>query len=256
MHPLVNIGISAARAAGRIMLRHLDRVDQLRIDRKGHFDFVSDVDRAAEQEVIDIIHRAYPSHAILAEESDPIGDHDIEWIIDPVDGTTNYLHKIPHFCVSIGVREKGELAHGVVYDPIKDEMFTASRGQGALLNRRRIRVSATKHLDQALIATGEPVSKGPRWERYQPQLLRMIPQVGGIRRAGSAALDLAYVAAGRLDGYWELGLQPWDMAAGIVLVQEAGGTVEDLDGQDVIASGNILASNPRLLAMARSTING
>lgn len=225
----------------------MDRVDQLQVDRKGRYDFVSDVDRRAEQAIIEAIHKAYPQHAILGEESGEHGDNEIQWIIDPLDGTTNYLHGIPHFCTSIGVLEKGQLSHAIVFDPVKDELFTASRGRGAQLNRRRLRVTGVRKLEQALIATGEPLEAGPRLERYLPQNARVVHASGGVRRMGSAALDLAYVAAGRLDGFWELNLKPWDIAAGILLVSEAGGSVRELDGADVMQTGNVVATNNKLI---------
>ena len=238
------------------MMRHLDRVDQLKIDRKGRYDFVSDVDHRAEQAIIETIHRAYPDHAILGEESGEHGEHEVQWIIDPLDGTTNYLHQIPHFCTSIGIVDRGELAHAIVYDPFKEELFTASKGRGAQLNRRRIRVSGARRLDQALITTGEPLDEGPRMDRYLPQLERVTKGGGGIRRSGSAALDLAYVAAGRYDGFWELNLKPWDIAAGILLVREAGGAVQELAGGDPLKSGDIAAANTRLIEPLMAVIAG
>ena len=238
------------------MMRHLDRVDQLKIDRKGRYDFVSDVDHRAEQAIIETIHRAYPDHAILGEESGEHGEHEVQWIIDPLDGTTNYLHQIPHFCTSIGIVDRGELVHAIVYDPFKEELFTASKGRGAQLNRRRIRVSGARRLDQALITTGEPLDEGPRMDRYLPQLERVTKGGGGIRRSGSAALDLAYVAAGRYDGFWELNLKPWDIAAGILLVREAGGAVQELAGGDPLKSGDIAAANTRLIEPLMAAIAG
>ena len=238
------------------MMRHLDRVDQLKIDRKGRYDFVSDVDHRAEQAIIETIHRAYPDHAILGEESGEHGEHEVQWIIDPLDGTTNYLHQIPHFCTSIGIVDRGELVHAIVYDPFKEELFTASKGRGAQLNRRRIRVSGARRLDQALITTGEPLDEGPRMDRYLPQLERVTKGGGGIRRSGSAALDLAYVAAGRYDGFWELNLKPWDIAAGILLVREAGGSVQELAGGDPLKSGDIAAANTRLIEPLMAAIAG
>ncbi len=238
------------------MMRHLDRVDQLKIDRKGRYDFVSDVDHRAEQAIIETIHRAYPDHAILGEESGEHGEHEVQWVIDPLDGTTNYLHQIPHFCTSIGIVDRGELAHAIVYDPFKEELFTASKGRGAQLNRRRLRVSAVRRLDQALITTGEPLDEGSRLDRYLPQLERVTKGSGGIRRTGSAALDLAYVAAGRFDAFWELNLKPWDIAAGILLVREAGGTVHELAGGDPMKTGDIAAANPRLIEPFMTAIAG
>ena len=238
------------------MMRHLDRVDQLNVDRKGRFDFVSDVDRRAELAIIETIHKAYPDHAILGEESGHHGDHELQWVIDPLDGTTNYLHQLPHFCTSIGILDRGELAHAIIFDPLKDELFTASKGRGAQLNRRRLRVTSTKRLDQALIATGEPIEEGPRLERYLPQLDRVVKAGGGIRRMGAAALDLAYVAAGRIDGFWELNLKPWDIAAGMLLVSEAGGSVLELDDGDAMKTGNIIASNQKLIQPFKDTVLG
>lgn len=238
------------------MMRHLDRVDQLKIDRKGRFDFVSDVDRRAELAIIETIHKAYPDHAILGEESGHHGEHELQWVIDPLDGTTNYLHQLPHFCTSIGILDRGELAHAIVFDPFKDELFTASKGRGAQLNRRRLRVSNCKKLDQALIATGEPLDQGPRLERYLPQLQRTTLATGGIRRQGSAALDLAYVAAGRLDGYWQLDLKPWDIAAGMLLVSEAGGVVRELDDADAFKTGNLIVANQKLIQPFQDTVLG
>ncbi len=237
-------------------MRHLDRIDRLQIERKGRFDFVSNVDHAAEQAIIDTIHRAYPDHAILGEEGGALGQHQLEWIIDPLDGTTNYLHQIPHFCTSIGILDKGELAHAIIYDPFKEELFTASRGNGAQLNRRRLRVSTMKSLDQAVIATGEPLNDGELLDRYLPQLERVSRSGCAIRRTGSAALDLAYVASGRMDGFWELNLKPWDIAAGMLLVQEAGGTVRELSGGDALKTGNIATANQKLIDPLLAAITG
>ncbi|MDE2149246.1 MAG: inositol monophosphatase [Gammaproteobacteria bacterium] len=260
MHPLVNIAVSAARAAGNLILRHLDRADQLRVSRKARNDFVSDVDRGAENEIIAIIHRAYPDHAILAEEGGARGRSEVVWIVDPLDGTTNFLHRLPHFAVSIGVQVKGRLDHGVIYAPCTNDLYVASRGGGAQLNNRRIRVSGCTDMDSALIGTGVPIDAA-NLDAWLPMLRRVVAATAGVRRAGAAALDLAYVAAGRLDAHWELHLHPWDIAAGIVLVQEAGGIVsEALGGADPLASGHILAATPKLhpilagmLAAARET---
>ncbi len=250
MHPLVTIAVSAARSAGNFIMRNLDRVDQLQIERKGRNDFVTQVDRGAESEIIKIIRKAYPQHAVLGEEGGVNkvsgGDNDVVWIVDPLDGTTNFLHGLPHFAVSIGVQVKGRLEHGVIYAPCTQDLYTASRGAGAQLNNRKLRVSPVKDPDAALIGTGVPIDV-ELLESYLPMLRVVAERTSGIRRAGSAALDLAYVAAGRLDGFWELGLKPWDIAAGLVLVQEAGGVVSDLHGlPDVLASGNVLAAGPKL----------
>ncbi len=235
-------------------MRHLDRIDRLKIDRKGQNDFVSDVDRACEDTIISTIRKAYPDHAILGEESGLSGAHDIQWVVDPLDGTTNYLHQFPHFCVSIGILDKGDLAHAIIYDPFKEELFTASRGRGAQLNRRRLRVANAKRLDQALIGTGEPVGGGELLQRYQPQLSRVTGAGAAIRRSGSAALDLAYVACGRLDGFWELNLKPWDISAGLLMVQEAGGSSRELSGGNPLATGHIAAANQKLIDPLLKTI--
>jgi myo-inositol-1(or 4)-monophosphatase len=242
----VNIAVSAARAAGNYINRHLERADTLQIEHKGRNDFVTMVDRGAEAEIVKLIHKAYPQHAILGEESGASGDNEVVWIIDPLDGTTNFLHRLPHFAVSIGVQVKGVLTHGVVYAPCTQDLYVASRGAGATLNNRRIRVSNTREMEAALVGTGVPI-KPDRLPGYLPLLQTVAENTSGIRRAGAASLDLAYVAAGRLDAYWEIALQPWDIAAGIVLVQEAGGMVSELWGEgDPLNTGNVLAGNARL----------
>jgi len=247
MNPMLNIAISAAREAGRIIMRYSARVDSLSIRSKQRNDFVSEVDQQAEQEIIRIIHRAYPDHAILAEESGRHGSSDAEWIIDPLDGTTNYLHGFPQYAVSIAMRRGGRLQLGVVYDPFKEELFCASRGEGATLNNHRIRVASLTQLTGALLGTGIPYRPDQDLDGYLVTLRALIRDTAGVRRAGSAALDLAYVAAGRLDGFWEFGLRPWDMAAGVLLIQEAGGLVGDpRGGEDHMRSGDIVAANPRL----------
>ncbi|MGB0955930.1 MAG: inositol monophosphatase family protein [Panacagrimonas sp.] len=246
MHPLVNIAVSAARSAGNFIMRNVERVDQLKIERKGRNDFVTQIDRGAEMEIVRQIHRHYPDHAILAEEGGESGENEVRWIIDPLDGTTNFLHRFPHFAVSIGIQVRGRLEHGVIYAPCTQDLYVASRGGGATLNNRRIRVSGAKDMDQALIGTGVPI-RAVNLDAYLPMLQNVVSHTAGIRRAGSAALDLAYVAAGRLDAFWELNLKPWDIAAGIVLVQEAGGIVSEIyDGDDILRSGHILAATPKL----------
>ncbi|MEJ2565160.1 MAG: inositol-1-monophosphatase [Gammaproteobacteria bacterium] len=247
MHALLNIAVSAARKAGALISRALERVDTLQVDSKGYNDYVSEVDRRAEQEIIQVIHKAYPHHAILAEESGEHGGDDSVWIIDPLDGTTNFLHGFPQFSVSIAMRHHGRFEVGVVYDPLRDELFTAVRGSGTQLNGRRLRVSKAKGLDGALIGTGFPFKDQTHVDAYIGMFKALLPRAAGIRRAGSAALDLAYVAAGRLDGFWEIGLKPWDMAAGILLIQEAGGIIGDFrGGPDFFASGNLVTGNPKV----------
>ncbi len=242
MHPTINIAIRAARNAGNILLRYFEHVDALKVSSKGMNDFVSEVDRAAEQAIIETLRKTYPDHAILAEESGRQEGNDFQWIIDPLDGTTNYLHGFPQFSVSIALKHKGVLEHGLVYDPLREEMFTASRGEGALLNDRRIRVSGRKGLEGALLGTGFPYRDHSQLDSYLGMFRALIKDTAGIRRPGSAALDFAYVAAGRLDGFWELGLAEWDFAAGELLVKEAGGVVTDIGGgQRHPETGNVVA---------------
>ena len=256
MHPLVNIAVSAARAGGNFIMRNFERSDQLVIERKSRNDFVTQVDRGAEQEIIAIIRKAYPQHAILAEESGQQGESDVTWIIDPLDGTTNFLHRIPHFAVSIGIQVKGRLEHGVIYAPCTQDLYVASRGSGALLNNRRIRISNCKDLEQALVGTGVPLRE-ENLDRYLPMLRRVAAQTSGVRRAGAAALDLAYVAAGRLDAFWELDLKPWDIAAGIVLVQEAGGIVRGIDdAENPLGTGSLMAFAPGISKLLPGLIEG
>ena len=256
MQPLVNIAVSAARAAGNFIMRNQERVEQLKVERKSRNDFVTQIDRGAEQEIVKIIQKMYPDHAILGEEGGTQGNDkaEVTWIIDPLDGTTNFLHRLPHFAVSIGVQVRGRLEHGVIYAPCTQDLYTASRGDGAMLNNRRIRVSQCKDLDQALVGTGVPL-QSEYMDRYVPMLRSMVEQTSGVRRAGAASLDLAYVASGRLDGFWELNLKPWDIAAGIVIVQEAGGVVSELYGAgDVLKSGHILAANNKLHPLLASNL--
>ena len=247
MHAMLNIAIRAARKAGDIIARSCDQVDTLIVRHKAENDFVSEIDQRAEQAIINTLLKAYPDHAILAEESGSRGSGEYEWLIDPLDGTTNFLHGFPQYAVSIACRHKNVLQHAVVYDPIKQELFTASRGEGAQLNGKRIRISQRTSLSGALLGTGIPFSDVEILQIHLNMMRDIIPGTAGIRRAGSAALDLAYVAAGRLDAFWEFKLKPWDMAAGILLVQEAGGLVGDFHGGfDYFSSGNILTANPRL----------
>lgn len=247
MEPIVNIAISAARRAGSILLRSMDRIESLRIEVKGRNDFVSDVDRQCEQVIIETIRKAHPDHSILAEESGRQDrESEFEWIVDPLDGTTNYLHGFPAFAISIAVTEAGKLAHGVIYDPLREELYTASRGRGALLNGRRIRVSQRRRLRNALIGTGFPFRDFTDLDGYLGMLRAVLQNSGGVRRAGAAALDLAWVASGRLDGFFELGLKPWDIAAGCLLIEEAGGIVGRIAGEAgyPIADGHIVAATP------------
>lgn len=247
MHPMTNIAIRAARAAGRVLTRYSDRIDAIKIESKKRNDFVSEVDRAAEEAIISAIRSAYPDHAILAEESGAHEGNDYQWIIDPLDGTTNYLHGFPQYSISIALRFRNELANAVVYDPTRDELFHAARGQGAYLNDRRIRVTQQRSLDGALLGTGIPFRDLTHADAYFGMMRDLIKDTAGVRRPGSAALDFAYIAAGRLDGFWELGLSPWDFAAGALLVTEAGGIVTDLaGGNSYLKTGNVIAAGPHL----------
>jgi len=248
MHPYVNTAIKAAREAGNIIVRYVDRLDTLSIERKSRNDFVSEVDRAAEAAIIETLSKAYPDHDILAEES---GLHEAggeyQWIVDPLDGTTNYLHGYPNFAVSIACFYKGTPEHAVIFDPMRDELFFATRGQGAQMNNHRIRVSSMKSLNDSLLVTGFPFRDDQNVEEWIDAFRLLQPKTSGIRRPGSAAIDLAHTACGRFETFFELGLKPWDIAAGVLLVQEAGGIVTDWAGnQDFMQSGNIIAGGPAI----------
>ena len=248
MHPILNIAVRAARRAGSIINRASLDGSALEVKSKQVNDYVTQVDRAAEEAIIGIVHKAYPDHAFLAEESGSTGAAaEYRWIIDPLDGTTNFIHGFPQYCVSVAVEHRGALAHAVVYDPVRNELFTASKGRGAFLNDRRIRVSKCARLQDALVGTGFPFKELTRVDLYLRQLKRLMSDASGVRRAGAAALDLAYVACGRLDAFWELGLSPWDMAAGALLIQEAGGLVGDLKGDSgFMDSGDVCAAAPKV----------
>jgi myo-inositol-1(or 4)-monophosphatase len=249
VHALLNIAVRAARAAGEVIIRSLNRLESLTITSKGRNDFVSEVDHAAEAEIIKLIRKNYPNHAFLAEESGRSGDSDTVWIIDPLDGTTNFLHGFPTFAVSIACQIRGKLAHGVVYDPISQEIFSATRGGGAHLDNRRIRVSKQRGLEGSLIGTGFPYRANTKYlDSYLLMLRAVMENAAGVRRPGSAALDMAYVAAGRTDAFWEIGLSPWDTAAGTLLIQEAGGLIGTLTGGEYTQGGNVLAGTPKVYA--------
>lgn len=256
MAPMLNIAVRAARAAGNVIQRSMDRVHDLSISSKGQNDFVTEIDHRAEAAIIQTISDSYPDHAFLAEESGQSGDSDYVWIIDPLDGTTNYLHSFPQYAVSIALEVKGTLQQAVIFDPFKNEMFTASQGSGAYLNDHRIRVSARKKLPGALIGTGFPFKEQARLELYLDTFRDLFPMTSGIRRAGSAALDLAWVACGRMDGFWEFGLNPWDMAAGILLIREAGGAVTDMQGGNDVYQGDIIGGNGNLYTLIQKQIAG
>ena len=245
---MANIALRAARKAGDFMLRAMDRPEEFDIETKAPNDFVSNIDKTAEAIIVDQIRETYPDHAIIGEEfGAKSGNSEFTWIIDPLDGTLNFLQGIPHFAISIGIMKGRHHEHGIICDPVRGEEFIASRGSGAQLNGKRIRVSARSKLEDCVLATGlPPGSVENRLDEYMVGLKDLTGSCRGIRRAGSAALDLAYVAAGRTDGFWEMGLSQWDIAAGIVLVREAGGFVSDLEGgESFFNSGDIIAANPK-----------
>lgn len=248
MHPMLSIAVRAARDAGKVITHASQDLGTLKVRSKTYNDFVSEVDHAAERAIIKTLQDAYPDHGIIAEEG---GNQNAQaenvWIIDPLDGTTNFLHGFPQYCVSIALRQQGQFTQAVVYDPNRNDLFTATRGRGAFLNDKRIRVSNRSKLQDALIATGFPFRDFAHLDAYLAMFKDMLKKTSGLRRPGSAALDLAYVAAGWADGYWEIGLFPWDLAAGALLVHEAGGLVGDFEGNEgYLESGNIVAGNPKI----------
>jgi len=257
MEPLLNIAVNAARLAGDIIIRYIEQVDRLKITAKSSNEYFSEVDIKAEQAIINTIHKAYPEHGILAEESGvQEGDGESIWIIDPLDGTSNFLHGFPFYSVSIALKVKNRIEHGVIYDPLRHECFAASRGRGARLNDRRIRVSKQTQLSASLLGTGLPFRDMTVVQRYLPTFEALFGKCAGFRRTGSAALDLAYVASGRLDGFWELGLRPWDIAAGSLLIREAGGLVSDLQGgDDFLKQGDVVAGTPKVFKSLLQTLS-
>jgi myo-inositol-1(or 4)-monophosphatase len=252
MHPMLNTAVKAARRAGNIINRASLDLDLVRVSSKGRSDYVTEVDRAAEAAIIDMLRTAYPDHGFLAEESgasSPGAEPDYLWIIDPLDGTTNFVHGFPQYAVSIALKHRGQIMQAVVYDPTRNELFTATRGRGAFMNDRRIRVSRRTKLAEALIGTGFPFRQLQHLDEYVRMFKLITEQTAGIRRPGAAALDLAYVAMGRLDGFWEFGLSAWDVAAGSLLIQESGGMIADFaGGTDYLTSGNIVAGSPKVHA--------
>ena len=251
MHPMLTVAIKAARRAGSIINRSSSNLDLLTVQTKNPNDFVSEVDRAAEDAIVETLHESYPKHAILAEESGASGDSEFVWIIDPLDGTTNFLHGVPHYAVSIALQHKGVITQAVVYDPVRNDLFTATRGGGAFRNDRRMRVSRKLALKEALVATGFPYSDFQHLDAYLATLKDLMQHSAGVRRFGAAALDLAYVASGQYDAFWEFSLKPWDIAAGALLVQEAGGLITDHHGEDgYLASGHVLAGTPKVFHSA------
>ncbi len=258
MHPTLTIAVKAARRAGNVINRGARDLDLLTVSAKGPKDFVSEIDREAERQIVETLLAAYPDHAILAEEGTAKGANaaaENVWIIDPLDGTTNFLHGFPQYCVSIALAHKGQVTQAVIYDPCRNDLFTATRGRGAFLNDHRIRVSRRAHLRDCLIGTGFPFRDGSYLDTYLRMMKTMIESTAGLRRPGAAALDLAYVAAGFYDGFWEVGLNPWDVAAGSLLVQEAGGLIGDLSGNgDYLHGGQVIAANPKIFAQMVTTL--
>lgn len=262
MHPMLNTAIKAARRAGTIINRASIDLDRIQVSRKGPSDYVTEVDRAAEEAIIDVLQTAYPDHAFLAEESGQHGHakegehHENEWVIDPLDGTTNFIHGFPTYAISIALRQRGQVMHAVIFDPARNEMFTASRGGGAFLNDRRMRVSTQTKFHDALLGARWPGSKLPD-ELAAPRFAELARGCAGLRRTGSSVLDLVYVAVGRLDGFCGLGLKPWDLAAASLMVLEAGGLIADLEGEQTWGdTGNVLAATPKIFTQMLAHLNG
>lgn len=257
LNPALNTAFKAARRAGDMMMRAANNLPSIKVDSKAFNDFVSDVDREAENIIVSALQEAYPHHAILTEETGQIGktNADFTWIIDPLDGTSNYLHGHPQYAISIALMEKGVLKEALVYAPERNDLYTASRGQGALLNDRRIRVSNRIELNQCLIGTGFPVVNQTMMDTYLAILKDFLGKTAGARREGAASLDLCALAAGRFDGFFEFNLKPWDIAAGALIVQEAGGIVTDMQGEQTwLESGDVVAANPKVLVQMLKTI--
>jgi myo-inositol-1(or 4)-monophosphatase len=256
MHPMLNTAVKAARAAGKIIVHGSQNLDRLTVKSKQDNDYVSEVDQKAEQVIITTLLDAYPTHAILAEETGASGgDAEYQWVIDPLDGTTNFLHDFPQYAVSIALLHRGKLDQAVIYDPVRNDLYTASRGSGAFLNERRIRVGKRDKLQDALIGTGFPYRDFTHLDAYTGMFRDLVQKTSGLRRPGSAALDLAWLAAGRTDGFFEIGLNPWDIAAGCLLVLEAGGLVSDFAGEEnYLESGNVVAGSPKIFVQLLNTI--
>jgi myo-inositol-1(or 4)-monophosphatase len=254
MHPALNIAVKAARRAGQIINRASNDLDLIQVTTKQPNDFVTEVDKAAEAVIIDTLRDAYPEYRILAEESGSSagkggGDSEYQWIIDPLDGTTNFIHGMPQYAVSIALAKAGVIEQAVIFDPNRNELFTASKGGGAFLNERRIRVSRRNKLQDSLIGTGFPYRMFDHIDTYLAIFKELAQKTAGQRRPGAASLDLAYVACGRFDGFWEFGLSPWDMAAGALLISEAGGLVSDMRGEaSYLETGNLIAGTPKVFA--------
>jgi myo-inositol-1(or 4)-monophosphatase len=253
MHPMINTAVKAARRGAAIINRASFDVDRLQVTEKKHNDFVTEVDQAAERAIIEVLQGAYPDHAILAEESGASAnlhdDNENVWIIDPLDGTTNFIHGFPQYCVSIALQQRGQITQAVVYDPTRNDLFTATKGAGAYLNEKRIRVTKRDKIADALVGTGFPYTDLSDLDQYLKMFKLMTEKTAGLRRPGAAALDLAYVAAGRLDGFFEKKLKPWDIAAGSLLITEAGGIVGTFEGEsDYLYKGDVIAGSPKIFS--------
>ncbi|MDE3020704.1 MAG: inositol monophosphatase [Pseudomonadota bacterium] len=255
MHPMLSIAVKAARRASSIINRAATDVDLLQVTNKGPADYVSEVDRASEAAIIEVLRSSYPTHAFLGEEGGKLGDSEYIWIIDPLDGTTNFLHGLPHYAISIALKHRGVLTQAVIYEPTRNELFTATRGAGAFLNDRRIRVSRRDKLTNSLIGTGFPFREFSSVDRYLAIFRETMQKCAGLRRPGAASLDLAYVAAGRYDGFFETGLSSWDIAAGVLIIQEAGGICTDWQGEEnYLETGQVVCGNPKIFTQLLSII--
>jgi myo-inositol-1(or 4)-monophosphatase len=252
MHPFLNTATAAARKAGRIIMKGYERLDEVKVSEKAKNDFVTDVDQKAEQVILETLQAAYPEHAFLAEESGNLGQGEFLWVIDPLDGTTNFVHGYPHFCVSIALVYKGKIEHALIYDPVRDDLFTASRGAGAFLNGHRLRLNGTKTLGSSLV--GISLAKRTNPPSIKAAALDLTDKSAGIRRSGSSALDLAYVAASKLDACYQWGMKPWDIAAGVLMVHEAGGLVLEPRGREYLTTGHLLASNLKLMPQLEAVL--
>ncbi len=251
MHPMLNTAIKAARRGATVINRASFDLDRVVVTEKQHNDFVTDVDQAAEQAIIEVLTKAYPSHAILAEESGASAnthdENEYQWIIDPLDGTTNFIHGFPQYCISIALAQRGVVTQAVIYDPVRNDLFTASKGAGAYLNDKRIRVTKLDRISNALIGNGHVAGSARALDEYLKMYQIIGERARGVRRAGSAALDLAYVACGRLDGFYEKGLKPWDIAAGALMITESGGIVGEFSGEsDYLYKGDVIAASPKI----------
>lgn len=245
MHPFINTATTAVRKAGRAIMRGYERLDEVKVSQKAQNDLVTDIDHRSEKIIVETLQEAYPDHAFLGEELGAQGKSDHLWVIDPLDGTTNFVHGYPHFCISVALILKGKIEHGLIYDPVRDDLFTASRGSGAFYNGHRMRVKTHHNLSKALIGLSYTKKFLPK--RINNTLLEMYDKAGGVRRGGSSALDLAYVAAGKLDGCYQWGMKPWDVAAGILLINEAGGLALEPNGEDMLKTGHIIGCNLKLM---------